>query len=388
MNPEARAGTLLDSVEDCADRIIEMLDGEIICGAPLGLGKPNPLINAIYRRACRDQAIQLRIMTALSLERPTPDSELERRFLEPFVARHFGNYPELEYVADVRAGTVPGNVRISEFYFKSGSFLHVSDAQRNYVSSNYTHVARDMLDHGANLIVQMVARRTVDGVDRYSLSCNSDVTLDLVPLLREREAQGGAPFLMAGMVNNNLPFMYRDAMVEREFFDLIVENEQYHHRLFGVPNMPISDTDHMIGLRASALVRDGGTVQVGIGSLGDAFAYSTRLRHRNNDAWRATLDAAGADLATGGLISREGGLTPFRQGLYAGSEMFSGGLLELYGAGILSRRVYDHEGLQALVNEGLVEDAVKPELLGHLQDRGIVASPLAEADVELLRHFG
>ena len=62
-------------------------------GAALALGKPNPLVNEFYRRAVRDPKIELRIFTALSLRKPSANNELERRFLEPFVARVFGNYP-------------------------------------------------------------------------------------------------------------------------------------------------------------------------------------------------------------------------------------------------------------------------------------------------------
>ena len=68
-------------------------------------------MNEFYRRAVRDPKIELRIFTALSLRKPTGASELERRFLEPFVARVFGNYPELDYVAAVRAGTLPAQYR-------------------------------------------------------------------------------------------------------------------------------------------------------------------------------------------------------------------------------------------------------------------------------------
>jgi len=38
---------------------------------PLGLGKPVPLINALYRRAKRNSALQLTVFTALSLEKPS-----------------------------------------------------------------------------------------------------------------------------------------------------------------------------------------------------------------------------------------------------------------------------------------------------------------------------
>ncbi len=46
---------------------------------PLGLGKANHVANALYRRVADDPSMNLPIIPALSLERPAPASELERR---------------------------------------------------------------------------------------------------------------------------------------------------------------------------------------------------------------------------------------------------------------------------------------------------------------------
>ena len=112
-----------DDVGECVDAALRRLDGRIVLALPLALGKPNPLVNEFYRRAVRDPKIELRIFTALSLRKPTAANELERRFLEPFVARVFGNYPELDYVAAVRAGTLPANIEVVEFFLEPGAYL-------------------------------------------------------------------------------------------------------------------------------------------------------------------------------------------------------------------------------------------------------------------------
>ena len=96
----------------------------------------------------------------------------------------------------------------------------------------------------------------------------------------------------------------------------------------------VSTVDHAIGLHASSLVRDGGTLQIGIGSLGDAVAHALILRDRQPEAHTAMLRCFGPE-ATGA----ERG--PFKHGLYGCSEMFVNGLLQLIDAGVIKRRVFD-----------------------------------------------
>jgi hypothetical protein len=110
-----------NEVARCVDRVIEAVGKNIVLGLPLGLGKPNQLANAFFDRAVADPGISLRIITALSLEKPTPKNEMEARFLEPFVERLFGGYEDLKYTRAIRENTLPKNVTVSEFYFKAGA---------------------------------------------------------------------------------------------------------------------------------------------------------------------------------------------------------------------------------------------------------------------------
>lgn len=370
--------------DDCVEAIIAKVGPKLVVGAPLGIGKPNHLVNALYRRVAADPKLSMRLVTALSLERPVGKSELERRFLDPFAARVFGDYPELEYMRGLRAHRLAPNVELSEFYFKSGSMLGVASAQQNYISSNYTHVARDMLAAGANVVLQAVAMQPGP---RYSLASNPDVTLDIAPGLREAE-RAGRPVAIAGMVNRKLPFMYGGAEVAPEFFDFMVDDPGLDHTLFSVPNMPIDPAAHMIGLQASALVKDGGTLQVGIGSLGDACIYATRLRHGDNAAYRRALEETGVLARCGGTIAAVGATDTYRQGLYAGSEMFGDGLLQLYEAGVLKRRVYDHNGLQSLLELGRISEQVSVDTLLALREMKQLGKRLSTDEVASLQRFG
>ena len=171
---------VLSDLESCVDAVLARVGQQLKVGTPLGIGKPNHLVNTLYRRARQDSSIRLTIMTALSLNRPVGKSDLERRFLGPFVERVFGDYPDLDYLRDLEGRRLPSNVEISEFYFKSGGLLGNAHAQQHYVSSNYTHVVRDMLAAGVNVILQMVAKQERHGRVFYSLSGNPDLTLDIL----------------------------------------------------------------------------------------------------------------------------------------------------------------------------------------------------------------
>lgn len=337
------------SIEACIDTIIQQAGKKLIVGLPLGLGKPAPLINALYARAKKDNTLSLTICTALSLEIPAAKSELERRFLEPFAKRFFEGVPELDYARDRRANKLPDNVEVIEFYFSPGALLGNEHAQQNYISSNYTHAARDLLDRGLNVVLQMVAiDESVPDKPRYSLSCNPDLTLDIMPALRAQNSQA----MLVGMVNRQLPYMPNDAQVADNYFDAIVDVPEGNVPLFAMPNPLAGDSAHAVGLYASTLVRDGGTLQVGIGDLGDAFAHAVRLRHTDNNAYRAALQTLNNPARFNELAERDGGLDPFSEKLYGASEMFTNGMLKLYQADVLTRRVYEDEAVQHRANAG------------------------------------
>ena len=372
-----------DDVEASVDQALEVLGKKIVMGAPLGLGKPNQLINAFYRRAVADPDISLEILTALSLARPEARTEVEASFLNPFVERLFGDYPPLEYLQAIKAGTLPSNIKISEFYIKAGSMLGVLPVQANYISTNYTFAARDINSRGVNLIVQMVASREVDGETQLSLSCNTDITLDLKLMMEKRAAD--TPIMTIAQVHDDLPFMVNRAQVKPDYFDHIVRNKKYNTTLFPAPNMPVSDVDYTLGLYASLLIKDGGTLQIGIGALGDAITYATLLRHQNNSAYQAVSKLLHTDQT---LLQETGGNGVFNTGLYGCSEMFVSGFMHLRSAGILKRKVYDDIGLQTLLDQKQITETVDSDLLLAIWREGLIQPLLTKIDIEWLKHWG
>ena len=144
----------LSTIDACVARVVQHCAADIRMAMPLGLGKPNVLFNALYERVASDSKRHLTVYTALSLARPRTKGDLEKRFISPFMDRHLGrDYPDLAYVAAQQTNTLPPNIRVHEFYLQSGAMLGVGQSQRDYISMNYTHVARDVVDSGINLIL-------------------------------------------------------------------------------------------------------------------------------------------------------------------------------------------------------------------------------------------
>ncbi|NGO50399.1 acetyl-CoA hydrolase/transferase C-terminal domain-containing protein [Allomesorhizobium camelthorni] len=318
--------------ESVADRIIERLGGRIVLALPLGLGKANLVANALFERAAGDRTIDLDIFTALTLEKPSWSSDMERRFIEPLNERLYPGYPGLAYTKALRDGSLPENVRVSEFFFVAGRWLSIEIAQQNYVCANYTHAGRYVLDRGVNVIAQLVAKRGDGANAEYSLSCNSDITLDILPVLTARRE----PVLLVGEVSSQLPFMPGEAVLPAGEFDLILDGPDRDRPLFVVPREPVSAADHAVGIHAASLVKDGGTLQIGIGSLGDALTAGLILRQRQPELFAGALHRLSPSNQAAG---RETGT--FETGLYAASEMFVDGFMDLYREGILKRRASD-----------------------------------------------
>jgi hypothetical protein len=313
-----------------AEHIIRDVGTHLVVGLPLGLGKANHIANALYARAAADRTISLTFFSALTLEKPKPSNLLERRFIAPVIERLFGGYPDLAYADALHAGALPSNIRVIEFFFLAARWLHVPFAQQHYISANYTHASSYLLARGLNVVTQLVAKRVVDGVTRYSLSCNTDTTLDI---LRAR-AENRASFKLIGQVNSELPFMPGAGDLAADEFSAVLDSPATDFPLFAPPSEPITDTKYAIGLHAASLVRDGGTLQIGIGQVGDALAQGLIVRHRDNARFHEIMKRLAPDAP---VVAENNG--PFEQGLYGVSEMLFEAFLGLIDAGILKREV-------------------------------------------------
>ncbi len=333
---EQPSGTLhFTSCQAASEHILLKFPKRLSLATPLGLGKPIELLNYLYLGIAGKPERSLEIYTALSLLPPVPSSDIERRFLVPFLDRHFGkDTPRLAYAEAMRNGKLPDNIKVHEFYFQAGQYLSRPAAQGAYLSVNYTHAARAIFERGIDVVVQIVARNP-ENPKQYSLSCNPDVTLDISDLHRA----AGRTLKVFAVVHPSLPFTGGDAIVDESFFAGVVDDATICRELFALPRTPIDGTDHVIGLHASLLTKDDGTLQIGIGSLSDALVHSTILRHRENATYRTASDALFEKRPRPPRVELHH--DKFEHGLYGTSEMVMDGFMHLRKAGILKRMIFD-----------------------------------------------
>jgi acetyl-CoA hydrolase/transferase-like protein len=319
---------MFSDADAIADEIVRDVGKKLVVGLPLGLGKANHIVNALYARAAADRSIDLTFFSALTLEKPKPSNLLEARFITPVIDRLFGGYPDLAYAEPLRHGQLPPNIRVVEFFFLAGRWMHVPVAQQNYTSANYTHAASYLLAQGLNVVTQLVAKRVVDGIERYSLSCNTDTTLDV---LRAR-GEGRASFKLVAQVNSELPYMPGPGDLPGDEFAAVLDSPATDFPLFAPPAEPISDAKYAIGLHAASLVRDGGSLQIGIGQVGDALAQGLVVRHKDNAQFADIMRRLSPRVPPREIAS-------FDRGLYGVSEMVTEAFIGLIDAGILTRAI-------------------------------------------------
>lgn len=330
-----------ETAADLADALLNAVGKNIVLGLPVGIGKAIHVADALFERAAADRSISLTIFTGLTLEAPQAGSDLERRLLEPIVERLYADWPTARYATALRKNQLPPNVQVREFYLRPGAFLGNPAVQQSYTSVNYSHVVSTLLDLGANVIAQLVASHP-NIADRYSLGSNPEVTLDLLPRLEERR-QAGQAVAMVGQVNRNMPYMRGDAELPRHRFDFVLDGNASNMPLFPLPNRSVSAADYATAMHVASLVPDGGTLQIGIGSLSDAVAHCLRLRHEWPDVFSDVLSL----LPGGSASTRRGALPiesrPFREGLFASTELLSDALYSLFDCGIIRRPADEHD---------------------------------------------
>ena len=383
-----KSGVVSNDVKKCVDQVIKYVGKDIRLGMTLALGKPIVFANEMYRRAKEDPELNLKIITALPLEKPRGHTEMEKRFLKSISDRVFDGVLDFDFMLDLRDGKLPKNVEIYEFFCKAGANLNNPHYQMHHLSANYTHCARDAMDYGCNVFGQLISYREFDGKIKYSMACNTDICIEAAYLLKQKRAQGEKVAMIAE-ANIKMPFMYGDAVVEADTYDIILKGEEFNYTLFGAPKDAVALPDHMIGINVSTLIKDGGTIQVGIGALGDAIVAGLVMRNNHNDVYQDILEKGGLNARYGNLIKKWGDTKVFKQGLYGSSEMFVDAFMQMYKSKILKRKVFDSIPVMKLINnKELSADKIPADIIDKLIDMKAIHAKLTEEDFNFLTEYG
>ncbi|PKL16845.1 MAG: hypothetical protein CVV49_14055 [Spirochaetae bacterium HGW-Spirochaetae-5] len=383
-----KTGIVSNDVKKCVDQVIKHVGKDIKLGMTLALGKPILISNEFYRRAKEDPEISLKIITALPLEKPRGHTDIEKRFLKPISDRVFEGVLDFDFMLDLRDGKLAKNVEIFEFFCKAGANLNNPHYQMRHFSSNYTHCCRDAMDYGANVFAQLISVREFNGKAAYSMGCNTDICIEAVQTLKDKRAAGMKVAIIAE-ANEKMPYMYGDAVVGADTYDIILRGEEFNYTLFGAPKDAVALPDHMIGINVSTLIKDGGTIQVGIGALGDAIVAGLVMRNNHNDVYHEILDKSGIKTRYADLIKKWGDTKVFKQGLYGSSEMFVDAFMQMYKNKILKRKVFDSVPLMQLINKGeLAADKIPADIIDKLIDMKAIHAKLTEDDFNFLTEYG
>jgi acyl-CoA hydrolase len=145
----------------------------------------------------------------------------------------------------------------------------------------------------------------------------------------------------------------------------------------------VSLQDYATALHASSLIADGGTLQIGIGCLGDAVAQACILRHKHNKQYRKVLGKL-----TQQVTSAAADPGTFEQGLYVSTEMFVNGMMHLIEQDVVKRRVYDNLSLQRGLNDGHITEQVDERLYDYAREEGLLPATLDAAALRELQYWG
>lgn len=192
----------------------------------------------------------------------------EPSYLLDVLADHKEDYENVMLMHMVAQGTSPYAQPGMEGYFIHNSFF-VGASTRDAVNSG-RGVYTPMFQHEIPRLFRRgeikvnVALIQVSPPDKHGY-CSHGVAVDYT-----KPATEVADIVIAE-VNPNMPRTLGDCFVHISDIDYIVETD---HPLKEVKSVELDDLDWQIGEYCASLVEDGSTIQLGIGALPDAVAYS------------------------------------------------------------------------------------------------------------------
>ncbi len=269
--------------------------------------------------------------------RPSAASALERRFLDPFVARHFGeDFPRLDIHggADSR-NALPPNIRVEEFYLQSGAMLGSSRRSSTTRASTTRMWRARVAERGINVLVQKVAREP--GGTRLSLSCNPDITFDLLDAHRRARAAPAADGRRSGSATcpTSAERLRSTPNSSTWCWTCPVRRRSCSPCRAGRSATPISPS----ACTPARWSRTAARCRSASAPWPNRSRHALVLRHTRHAALPAAArQRCSPGFAASALVREDRRHRTIQQGLYGASEMVNDGFMRLAQAGILKRR--------------------------------------------------
>ncbi|MGN1230455.1 MAG: acetyl-CoA hydrolase/transferase family protein [Anaerotignum sp.] len=241
------------------EAVLHIQSGNTISIAHVG-SEPYALVDALARNAEAFENVDMHFMLSLRKEEPHVAPGMEKHF------RFFG-------------------------YFLGGSTRGaVAEARGEYLPC-FFHLYPRMLQERGGIDVLLIS---VSEPDEHGY-CSMGLGIDHLPAFKDSAK------LVIAQMNKNMPRVMGDSFIHLRDIDIIVEEDTALPIL--TPPV-ITDVERKIGEYCASLVKDGDTLQLGIGGIPDAVV--TFLKDKKDLGLHTEMASAGVvDLIKGGVINNK-----------------------------------------------------------------------------------
>ena len=241
------------------EAVLHIKSGETISIAHVG-SEPYALVDALARNAAAFENVDMHFMLSLRKEEPHVAPGMEKHL------RFFG-------------------------YFLGGSTRGaVAEARGEYLPC-FFHLYPRMLQERGGVDVLLIS---VSEPDQHGY-CSMGLGIDHLPAFKDSAR------LVIAQMNKNMPRVMGDSFIHLRDIDIIVEEDT---ALPILASPTITDVERKIGEYCASLVKDGDTLQLGIGGIPDAVV--TFLKDKKDLGLHTEMAAEGVvDLIKSGVINNK-----------------------------------------------------------------------------------
>lgn len=166
----------------------------------------------------------------------------------------------------------------------------VAEGRGEYLPGFFHQYPR-MLEERGGIDVLLIS---ISAPDQHGY-CSMGTGIDHLPYAKDRAG------LVIAQMNRNLPRVMGDSFIHLRDIDIIVEEDRLMPEL---PPVPITEVERKIGENCASLVKDGDTLQLGIGGIPDAVV--TFLKDKKDLGLHTEMAADGVvDLIKSGVINNK-----------------------------------------------------------------------------------